>query len=130
MFIYRVSVKVSVVLNIFVGERNLEPPAHLAATDLNRQVEDVFTILKFIFSTRRNSFSVIDFLISSLLLYAYTLVRQSEAQKLCWNYEKRCRNLVKTKVLPSHSSRYLQRHFLFRKFSLEYTFDSSNTMFN
>ena len=62
-----------VVLNIFVGEASLEPPPHLAATDLNRQVEDVFTVLKFIFSTKRNSFSVIDFLISNLLLHAYRL---------------------------------------------------------
>ena len=68
-----------VVLNIFVGERILEPPLHLAATELNRQVEDVFTVLKFIFSTQRNSFSVIDFLISNLLLHAYRLVTQKEA---------------------------------------------------
>ena len=45
---------VLVILNIFVGKRSLEPPPHLAATDLNRQVEDVFTVLKFIFSTQRN----------------------------------------------------------------------------
>ena len=29
--------------------------------------------------------------------------------------------------MPSHSSRHLQRHFFFPKFSLEYTFGSSNT---
>ena len=38
--------EVLVVLNIFVGERSLEPPLHLAATDDNRQLEDVFTVLK------------------------------------------------------------------------------------
>ena len=43
-----------VVLNIFVGKRSLEPLPNLAATDLNGQVEDVFTVLKFIFSTQRN----------------------------------------------------------------------------
>ena len=68
-----------VVLNIFVGKRSLEPLPNLAATDLNGQVEDVFTVLKFIFSTQRNSFSVINFLTLNLLLHAYRLVRQSEA---------------------------------------------------
>ena len=62
-----------VILNIFVGERSVESPPHPAATDLSRQVEHVFTVLKFIFSTQRNSFSVIDFLISNLLLHAYRL---------------------------------------------------------
>ena len=52
---------VLVVLNIFVGERSLELPPHIAAPDLNRQVEDVFAVLKFIFSTQRNSFSTINF---------------------------------------------------------------------
>ena len=66
-----------VVLNIFVGKRSLEPLPNLAATDLNGQVEDVFTVLKFIFSTQK--FSAIDLLISNLLLHAYRLVRQSEA---------------------------------------------------
>ena len=33
---------------IFVEERSLDPPPYLAATDLNKQVEDVLTILKFI----------------------------------------------------------------------------------
>ena len=60
-------------------ERSSEPPPQLAATDLNRQVEDVFTVLKFIFMMQRNKFSVIDFLISNLLLDACRLVRQSEA---------------------------------------------------
>ena len=32
---------------------------------------------------------------------------------------------MKTKILPSHSSRYLQGYFLFHKFSLEYAIDSS-----
>ena len=68
-----------VILNIFVGERSVESPPHPAATDLSRQVEHVFTVLKFIFSTKRNSFSVTDFLISNLLLHAYRLVRQSES---------------------------------------------------
>ena len=67
------------VLKFFVAERSLEPPPHLAATDLNSQVEDVFTVLKFIFSTQRNYFSIIDFRIFNLLLHAYRLVRQSKA---------------------------------------------------
>ena len=67
------------VLNIFVGEKCLEPPPNLAATDLNRKFEDVFTVLKFIFNTQRNSVSVTDFLISNLLLHAYSFVRQVEA---------------------------------------------------
>ena len=71
--------EVLVVLNIFVRERSLEPPLHLAATELNRQVDDVFTALKFIFNTKTNSFSVIDFLISNVLLHTYRLVRQKEA---------------------------------------------------
>ena len=62
---------------ILVGERSLEPPPDLAATDLNRQVEDV--LFKFIFTPPRNSFSVFDFLFSNLLLQTYSLVRQSEA---------------------------------------------------
>ena len=49
---------------------------HLVATDLNRQVKDVFTVLKFIFNSQRNSISVIHFIISNLLLQAYRLVRQ------------------------------------------------------
>ena len=57
----------------------LERPPRLAATDLKMQVESVFTVLKFVFNTRRNSFSVIDFLISNLLLHTYRLVRQKEA---------------------------------------------------
>ena len=71
--------EVLVVFNTFVGGRSLEPPPHLAVTDLNRQVEDVFTVLKFIFRTQGNNFSVIDFLISNLLLHIYRLVIQSEA---------------------------------------------------
>ena len=71
--------EVLVVLNVFVGVRSLEPLPQVAATDLNSQVEDVFTVLKFIFSTQRNSFPVVDFLISDLLLHVYSLVRQSEA---------------------------------------------------
>ena len=118
---------VLIVLNIFVGERNLEPTPQLAATDPNRQVEDFFTVLKFIFSTQRNSFSVTDFLISNLLLHAERLIRQSEAWKLCWNYQKRCRILRKVQILPSHFSRHLQGHFCFRKLSMEYAFGSSNT---
>ena len=70
---------VLIVLNIFVGERNLEPTPQLAATDPNRQVEDFFTVLKFIFSTQRNSYSVTDFLIYNLLLHAERLIRHSEA---------------------------------------------------
>ena len=38
------------------------------ATDLIIQLEYVFAVLKFIFSTQRNSFSVIDFLTTNLLL--------------------------------------------------------------
>ena len=57
---------VLVVLNIFLAKRSLEPPPYLAATDISRQLEDVFAVLKFIFSTQRNSFSVIDFLILNL----------------------------------------------------------------
>ena len=71
--------EVLVVLNVFVGVRSLEPLPQVAATDLNSQVEDVFTVLKFISSTQRNSFPVVDFLISDLLLHVYSLVRQSEA---------------------------------------------------
>ena len=71
--------EVLVVLNIFPGERSLEQPPRVAATDLNRQVEDVFKVLKLIFSAQRNSFSIIDFLISNLLLYACRLVKQKEA---------------------------------------------------
>ena len=75
--------EILIVLNIFVGERSLERslelPLHLVGTDLNRNLEDVFTVLKFIISTQRNSFSVIDFLISNPLLHAYSFVRQSEA---------------------------------------------------
>ena len=52
---------------------------YLAATDLNRQVEDAFTVLKFTFITQRNRFSVIDFFTLNLLLHAYSLVRQLEA---------------------------------------------------
>ena len=36
--------------------------------------------------------------------------------------------MIKTKIVPSHSSNHLQGHFFFLKFSLEYAFDSSNTM--
>ena len=71
--------KILIVSYIFTGERSLEPPSHVAATDLNRKLEDFFTVLKFIFSTQRNSFSVIDFLILNLLLQVYRFVRQSEA---------------------------------------------------
>ena len=116
-----------VFLNIFLGERSLEPSPHLAATDLNRQVEDVFTVIKFIFSTQRNSFLVTDFLISNLLLHAYRFVRQSEAYKLCLSYQKRCRILIKAQILSSHFIRHLQEHFFFRKLSWEYAFGSSNT---
>ena len=116
-----------VFLNIFLGERSLEPPPHLAATDLNRQVEDVFTVIKFIFSTQRNSFLVTDFLISNLLLHAYRFVRQSEAYKLCLSYQKRCRILIKAQILSSHFIRHLQGHFFFRKFSFQYAFGSCNT---
>ena len=66
-------------LNISVGERRLEPPPHLAATDLNKQVEDDFTVLNFFYSTQINSFLVIDVLILNLLLHAYRLARQSKA---------------------------------------------------
>ena len=90
-------------------------------------MEDFFTVLKFIFSTQRNSFSVTDFLISNLLLHAHRLIRQSEAWKLCWNYQKRRRILRKVQVLPSPFSRHLQGHFFFRKLSMEYAFGSSNT---
>ena len=114
-----------VVLNIFVGERSLEPPTQLAATDLNRQVEEVLTVLKYTFGTQRNSFSVTDFLISYLLLHAYRLVRQLQAWKLGWNYQKRCRILKRAPIFPSHFSRHLQGHFLFRKLCLECTFGSS-----
>ena len=71
--------EVLVVLNMFPGERSLEQPPRVAATDLNRQVEDVFKVLKLIFSAQRNSFSIIDFLISNLLLHACRLVKQKEA---------------------------------------------------
>ena len=71
--------EVLVVLNIFPGERSLEQPPRVAATDLNRQVEDVFKVLKLIFSAQRNSFSIIDFLISNLLLHVCRLVKQKEA---------------------------------------------------
>ena len=37
--------------------------------------------------------------------------------------------MTKIKILLSHPSRHLQEHFFFRKFSLEFFFDSSNTMF-
>ena len=79
LFIYRVSAWRFGRLKYFVGERSLDPPPHLAATDLNMQVEDFFTVLKFIFSTQRSSFSAIVFLILNLLLHAYRLERQSEA---------------------------------------------------
>ena len=102
---------------------SLEPPPHLAATDLNRQV---FTVFKFIFSTKI-FFSVIDFLISNLLLHAYRLVTQKEPSKVCWNDQNRCRILIKAQILPSHFSRHLQGHFFFRKLSLKYAFGSSNT---
>ena len=95
---------------------SLEPPPHLAATDLNRQV---FTVFKFIFSTKI-FFSVIDFLISNLLLHAYRLVTQKEASKVCWNDQNRCRILIKAQILPSHFSRHLQGHFFFRKLSLKH----------
>ena len=35
--------------------------------------------------------------------------------------------MIKTQILPPHFSSHLQRHFFFRKFSLEYTLGSSNT---
>ena len=47
---------------------------------------------------------------------------------MCWHYQIWCRNLTKTEILPSHSSRHLQRRFVFCKSSLEYAFDNSNTM--
>ena len=68
-YIYRVSAWSFGLLKYFVGERNLEPPPHLAAANLNRQVKDVFRVLKFILSMQGNSFSVIDFFISNLLLH-------------------------------------------------------------
>ena len=46
---------------------------------------------------------------------------------MCWNYQKRCRILIKAQILPSHFSNYLQGHFFCRKLSLEYAFGSSNT---
>ena len=42
---------------------------------------------------------------------------------MCPNCEKQ-----NCKILPSHSSSHLQGHFSFRKFFLEYPFDSSNAM--
>ena len=68
-----------------MGERSLEPSPQLAATDLNRQVEDVNRVLKFIFSTQKNSFSVIDFLIPNLLLHAYKLVRLKNCARIIKN---------------------------------------------
>ena len=70
--------KTLIVLNTFVGERSLEPPPYLVANDLNKKLEDVFIVLKLIFSSQRNSFSVIDLLISNLLLHANSFVRPSE----------------------------------------------------
>ena len=35
--------------------------------------------------------------------------------------------MIKAQILPSNFSRHLQGHSLFRKFSLEYTFGSSDT---
>ena len=62
LFIYReIQLEVLVALNIFVGEWTLETSPHLVATDLNRQVEDIFTVLKFIFSIQGNSFTVMSF---------------------------------------------------------------------
>ena len=46
---------------------------------------------------------------------------------MCWNYQKRCRILIKAHNLPSHFSGHLQELFFFHKLSLEYAFDSSNT---
>ena len=46
---------------------------------------------------------------------------------MSWNYQKRCRVLIKAQILPSHFSRHLQGHFFFRKLSFEYAFGSFNT---
>ena len=46
---------------------------------------------------------------------------------MSWNYQKRCRVLIKAQILPSHFSRHLQGHFFCRKLSLKYAFGSSNT---
>ena len=80
-------------------DSSLEPPPHLAGTELDRHVEDVFIVLNFFFSTQRNNFSVIDFLISNMLLHAPghascilhapSPVRQSEAEKLRWDFPER-----------------------------------------
>ena len=46
---------------------------------------------------------------------------------MCWNYQKRCRIFIKSRISPSHFNRYLQVHFFSRNLSLEYAFGSSNT---
>ena len=72
-------------LNIFVGERGLDLSPQVAAAGLNRQVEDIFPVLKFVFSTQRNSFEITDFLISNILFCAYKSVR----------YLKYCAGIIK-----------------------------------
>ena len=54
-------------------DSSLELPPHLAGTDLHRHVDDVNIVLNFFFSTQKNNFSVIDFLISNMLLVSNQL---------------------------------------------------------
>ena len=44
-------INIMIILNIFVGERCLDPPPHQVTTGLNKPLEDIFTVLKFIFGS-------------------------------------------------------------------------------
>ena len=46
---------------------------------------------------------------------------------MCWNYQNRCKILIKAQILPLRFSRHLQGHFFFRKLSLKHAFGNSNT---
>ena len=57
----------------------------------------------------------------------HTALHNNQKLKQCAGIIKNdVQKLIKTKILPSHSTSHLQGHFSFRKLFLEYAFDSFN----
>ena len=111
-------------LKFFVGEKSLEPPPHLATTDLKRQVEDVFTVFTFIFSTQ----IVFQLLIFLFWIYCFMHTDWQDNHKL-----KNCAGIIKNDVefwlnlITRTRTMTFTGLFFFRKLSLEYAFGSSST---
>ena len=82
--------KILIVLHIFLGKRALDPPLHLAVVGFNKQMEEVFAVLKLIFSTQRKKLSAIDFLFQ---MYCYIHTALLDNQKL-----KQCPEIIKSGV--------------------------------